>query len=222
LYSIIKKNTSFLIPYLLIGIFALVIIIVTSKSSLHLSINQFHNHFLDVLMPVITFFGNGLFACVLVLVLLLIRIKYSLYMFGSWAVSGLLVQLMKHLIFPGIMRPVPFLSAYDLHLVEGIRLLHSYSFPSGHAATAFAVFFIGSHITPSRILKLTMLILAILVAFSRIYLSLHFLEDVLAGSFIGIAVAVACIYHTDKIKKEWADRSLLNLSVKKSGNREID
>lgn len=217
-YNIIKKNIWFLIPYLLVGTGTLIIISLTSKSSLHLAINQFHTHLLDGLMPVITFLGNGLVACGLVIIFLLIKIRYSIYLLASFTISGLIAQFLKHIIFPNSPRPVPFLSGHELHLVQGVNILHDYGFPSGHATTAFAVFFICSHLVSSRVIQVVMLILAILVAFSRTYLSLHFLEDILAGSFIGTFVAIASIYLADKIKKKWTGKALLSLSDKKTGN----
>jgi membrane-associated phospholipid phosphatase len=216
--NIIKKNIWFLIPYLLVCIAVIIIITVTSKPDLHLAINQFYSRFLDVLMMILTFFCNGLFACGLGLILLLVKIRYSLYMLGSYASSGLVVQLLKHFAFPGSLRPVPFLLPHELHLVQGISILNNYSFPSGHAATAFSVFFICSHLVTPRVVKLFMVIAAILVAFSRIYLSLHFLEDVLAGSFIGTAAAIASIYLTDRIKGEWAEKTVLTVSVNRKRN----
>jgi membrane-associated phospholipid phosphatase len=214
-YQIIKKNAWFLIPYLVVGLGTLIIILLTSKSSLHLAINQFHTRFLDGFMPIITFLGNGLFACGLIIVLLLIKIKYSLYMLTSFTISGLIVQLLKLIIYPHSFRPVLFLYDHELHLVQGVNILHHYSFPSGHATTAFAVFFICSHLISLRVIRVFMLMLAILVAFSRTYLSLHFLEDILTGSFIGTVVTIASIYLTDRIKKEWTGKALLSLSHKK-------
>jgi membrane-associated phospholipid phosphatase len=51
---------------------------------------------------------------------------------------------------------------------------------------------------------LLLLLLAVLVGYSRIYLSQHFLADVVAGSFIGVAGGVLCVYwcrniHEDKL-----------------------
>lgn len=67
-----------------------------------------------------------------------------------------------------------------------------YSFPSGHALNAFAV---GSVLTlafPAGTLPL--LLVAASVASSRVFLGLHFLSDVLAGSAIGILIGVSVFY----------------------------
>ncbi len=60
-----------------------------------------------------------------------------------------------------------------------------YSFPSGHTAASFA--FAGVAILRCRFLfTLPILILAALISFSRIYLRVHYLTDVIAGTLLGL------------------------------------
>jgi undecaprenyl-diphosphatase len=64
------------------------------------------------------------------------------------------------------------------------------SFPSGHAAVAFAVaFVIGLHYR-NRAAWITSLIGAAIISFSRVYLGVHYPLDVLAGAFLGVAIGV--------------------------------
>jgi membrane-associated phospholipid phosphatase len=63
------------------------------------------------------------------------------------------------------------------------------SFPSSHAANAFALAWVlGARWRRGLPLYLA---LALLVAFSRMYLNRHFLSDVVAGAFIGLMCAWA-------------------------------
>jgi undecaprenyl-diphosphatase len=61
-----------------------------------------------------------------------------------------------------------------------------YSFPSGHSITAFGIAVAIGLFYPY--LQVCLLVVALLIASSRIILGMHFLSDVLAGSAIGIAI----------------------------------
>jgi undecaprenyl-diphosphatase len=65
----------------------------------------------------------------------------------------------------------------------------SASFPSGHAATAFAAAVAIGLVHPR--LRKPLLALAAVVALSRVYLGVHYALDVLAGAVLGVAVGVA-------------------------------
>jgi len=67
-----------------------------------------------------------------------------------------------------------------------------YSFPSGHSITAFAVAVTVSLFYP--FLLPVLLVLAFLIAASRIILGMHFLSDVLAGSALGVALGYASFH----------------------------
>ena len=65
----------------------------------------------------------------------------------------------------------------------------SASFPSGHAATAFAAAVAVGMIHPR--LRRPLLALAVLVAVSRVYLGVHYATDVIVGSAIGALLGFA-------------------------------
>ncbi len=82
------------------------------------------------------------------------------------------------------------------HLVCRIRPCHKldekelviekpkyYSFPSGHTASSFSVFAVTVFTFP--LISIPIFILASLIAFSRLYLRVHYLTDVVAGTVLG-------------------------------------
>lgn len=144
--------------------------------------------FLDVLMPIITLFGeDGIFwiACAVVLLILKKYRKTGLGMAFA-LILGLVVCNMT--LKPLIMRPRP----YDFQaenfgitiklLVDG---LHDYSFPSGHTIASFEAATVL--LLNNKKLGIPAMILACLIAFSRLYLYVHYPTDVLVAIVLGIA-----------------------------------
>jgi membrane-associated phospholipid phosphatase len=75
-------------------------------------------------------------------------------------------------------------------LIEGVKIHHWQSFPSGHTMTAFAFASASLFILKKAQLSLTFLLGAMLVGYSRMYLFQHFPRDVFAGSIFGIGVVL--------------------------------
>ncbi|MBQ4033728.1 MAG: phosphatase PAP2 family protein, partial [Paludibacteraceae bacterium] len=61
--------------------------------------------------------------------------------------------------------------------------------------------------------QIAFLLIGVSVAYSRIYLSCHFLEDTMFGAFIGV-IATAIVY-TFMYRTEWGDKPIYKLTVKK-------
>jgi undecaprenyl-diphosphatase len=66
----------------------------------------------------------------------------------------------------------------------------STSFPSGHAATSFACAATLARFVPTRV-AVVFYVLAAAIAYSRVYVGVHFPLDVLAGAALGLLVATA-------------------------------
>jgi undecaprenyl-diphosphatase len=108
--------------------------------------------------------------------------------FAYAGVAGLLTWPLTTALKSAVGRARPPVADHAIH--AAVRLPHGSSFPSGHAATAFAAATVVALLRPA--LRWPALVVASAVAFSRVYLGVHFLSDVLAGAALGVAVGLLC------------------------------
>lgn len=111
--------------------------------------------------------------------------------------DGLVTNMLKH----ALMRPRPFLTLPDVHLLVGRS--GSGSMPSSHAANWFAATFIAFIYFRRSIWIL--LPCGVVVAFSRVYNGVHYPSDVLAGAILGAGYAAAGLWLLDALWF-WAGR----------------
>lgn len=74
-------------------------------------------------------------------------------------------------------------------IVPLVEKLSDYSFPSGHTCASFASAFVYYRLLPRKYGVMTM-VLAVLIAFSRLYLGVHYPTDVLGGFLIGVLSSI--------------------------------
>ncbi len=216
---LLKDGGYFLALYALFFVALLAVIIAYQKKDLHLFLTSVNNIYSDVFFNYATRIGGGLSYFVAV-ALLFYKIRSGLYVLVVQLVTLLLTNSLK-LIF-GTPRPKAFFEEnfpdVILHQVDGIRLYLSNGFPSGHTSSAFALMFCLALIFRNKWLSVFCFLIALLVGYSRIYLSQHFAEDVLFGSFIGVVVA-ALFYHLYlrmSAKYKWANEPLVHFSQKRN------
>jgi len=185
--TLLKKNLAFLSPYLVFLGVGGILISLHSKAGIHIYINEHTQGLADTFFRLITNLGDGLFVAILALLFLLIRIRSGLLIAISGLIAGVVTQTLKHTVFSDLKRPVKFFEGiYQLHLVPGVNNYSGNTFPSGHSASAFALYLSLALLTENKLLKFSLFLIACIVAFSRIYLSQHFFNDVYAGSILGI------------------------------------
>jgi membrane-associated phospholipid phosphatase len=151
--------------------------------------NGGHTSFFDDVFVFLTWFGDAWAVIIVFVILLFINIKDAFLVGFSGLISGFFAQLLKRIVFSNVMRPAFYMDKMPgLEFVEGVKLHHAFSFPSGHATSAFALFFALALILKNQWLKFASFIIASLIAFSRVYLSQHFMADIVAGAFLGLIV----------------------------------
>ena len=158
----------------------------------------FQSSLLDKVMPIITSLGNGGVLWIIISLMLIITKKYRKA--GIIALMALLITtILGEVIIKNIIqRARPFIDN------EGIKLLipepTSFSFPSGHTGSSFAsAFALAVNIKGYGRL---FLLLAALIAFSRLYLYVHYPSDILGGIVLGALSA----YLAQVIYKRITDR----------------
>jgi membrane-associated phospholipid phosphatase len=167
---------------------ALLIIIQTDKLSLHLYFNSFHSKIGDTLMPHLTNVGDGLFLLLIAFLVFLFRSrKLALILFIAFLISSGLVQFLKHFVFENHMRPMyVFQHVKGFHQIKDFHYHMSQSFPSGHSTSSFVLFtFIAMNFAKTWQTQILCFLGALFFAFSRVYLSQHYFEDMFAGAMIG-------------------------------------
>lgn len=144
-----------------------------------------HTPVLDRVMPMITFLGDSGLIWILISAALLLSKKYRSA--GIMALCALLINYLlgEVLIKNLIQRPRPFTEYPFMELL--IAKPSSYSFPSGHTASSFAA--AGILAKEFRKYRIPIYTLAVLIAFSRMYLYVHYPTDILGGIVLGLLSA---------------------------------
>jgi len=148
-----------------------------------------HTTFVNSFFSFFSLEGNSFFIWVLIIAVVIIieerinpgiqkkDINFILYFIVSFAVTFVFVNyVLKNI----AQRPRPMISLSN-HCPK------NYSFPSSHAATAFAAATILAGFDKKR--RWFYYLTAFLISLSRIYLGCHYLFDVLSGATIGIIIS---------------------------------
>ena len=161
--------------------------------------------------------------------LLLVAVMGFLYWglnkeFGKYVgVNVLIASVWNPLIKNVVMRLRPyFVPGYDVKL---LRLIDSkanpmdvaaqgFSFPSGHSASAVALYgSLAAHEKKRKLLWVLAVVLPLLVGFSRVYVGAHFPTDVLCGWLLGALIVALIPWLRRKLRNRWLFYAVLLLSA---------
>ena len=201
-----KKNSAykhvlpFLVPTLVLALVLGIALLITPKAELHLALCQPHTTGLDTIIPIITNLVDWLpYLCVILL--LFYRVGWATFLASNLLLSTIIVQPIKHIVCAP--RPLTWFAEnmpdVTLPLVEGVRMNHWLSFPSGHTTTFFVLFYslsiilCAENVTGKMILSFLCFLCASFGAYTRIYLSQHFALDIFAGILIAV-FSTLCLY----------------------------
>jgi len=166
--------------------------VIAADTSLFSFINSLYNPYLELFFNLVTYVGSSLFWILLIVLFWLkSKKKVSLHLLYAFILDTASVIFLKFI----FLRPRPF-EVFNM----GIDIDIGPSFPSGHTERVFSgAFVLSNYYKKYRILFYS---LSILVAFSRIYIGLHFPLDTLIGAINGILFgAISLLIPTKRIEK---------------------
>ena len=173
------------------------------KNELFLLLNTNLGTPADLFFQFCTFMGDGVWWLAVLLLFVVFRKKYLPLLISSFAVSELIIQLFKSILFPNTPRPTKaIIDLTQIHTVKGVELHTIGSFPSGHTTAAFCFFLLATLVINKKWIVPVGFIYAISVAYSRVYLAQHFPLD-LAG---GMITAVISVSSGLLITRKWLNR----------------
>lgn len=183
--SIIKNLKSdlisLLIPTAILALLFTFIKMADTNQSLFLQLNQVSLYSTKYLWAFFTLWGDALLSTIILIPFIKKRPDILWAGLIGAILCGLTINMLKN--GYGVKRPTAVLSLDEFIHIG--RMVKNRSFPSGHSATAF--WLAGTIAFSFRNIKVTatVLILASLIAFSRIAVGVHWPLDVIMGSMIG-------------------------------------
>jgi len=181
------------------GIFAWILVVFTIILSFYLDntlikgVSLLRNSILDSIFLIITKLGSEIILFAIVTALFLWRDEKRRWILPLWITIGV-SAFVSFLLKVTVQRLRPFqigLVSLLPQLQEASYDIWNFSFPSNHSLLAFCVVPILSEQYPK--LKKVWIAAAVLIAFSRIYLGLHFFSDVIAGGAIGYLIGMMIV-----------------------------
>lgn len=151
-------------------------------------INRNHSHLADLLFQALTATAEVVLPVLLLIYLFRFQKAYALPYVYSYALSTGLIQGLKHLVFTDALRPLAYFanSGVKWHVVPGLLISEYNSMPSGHTGAAFFMFFWVAVLLHRWFWGALAGLIAVGVAYSRVYLFQHFPVDTLVGATIGV------------------------------------
>ena len=151
-------------------------------------INGNNSPLADLAFQALTATAEVVLPVLLLIYLFRFQKAYALPYVYSYALSTGLIQGLKHLVFTDALRPLAYFASSGIkwHIVPGLLISEYNSMPSGHTGAAFFMFFWVAVLLRRWFWGLFAGLLAVGVAYSRVYLFQHFPVDTLVGAAIGV------------------------------------
>ena len=203
--GIFEGRTTFFTLYTIILLVGIIALNLFEHGDETLFFSRNHTPFWDTFFTIGTRMGEPYAYGVLIIMLLFVRFGYSILLPIIGATVSVLSEVLKST-FPEL-RPYNFFNDMgritELNFVKGVRIFQDFTaFPSGHTMSGFAIYgFLALVFGKKPLFQVFFLLCALWVGLSRMYLLQHFLNDVLAGSLVGVYLAMLFYYLHIKYSK---------------------
>ena len=204
--NLLKRHLASIIPFIILVVICLYILLTNSKTEIFLWTNIRYTTFFDEFFKLSTLIGDEFTTILVCIAMLFIKYRYAVLTILAYTYSSVTVQILKR-IFDSP-RPSKFFEGLNpIRTIEGYPLYEINSFPSGHSTNAFTLAVVLAFILPKLRYHWVIIPVAVLTAFSRVYLSQHFFQDVFAGAVLGVVLTFQLIwwlentdwYHSPKL-----------------------
>lgn len=208
---ILRSYPIFIIYFIYIFI-GLALIQYFGRDQLHLIINQFHFKPLDYFFDYYTEIGTtGLFIFLIIYIILKSTWITLGYLIGTEIIAGLINSLIKKSLFNHTFRPAYYFKekGINIYLIDNYKMQDVYTFPSGHSLMAIAIAMTMCTMTRNRNLQFVFSLNFILIAYSRMYLSRHFLIDTIGGATLAFFTFIFVYYLLNNQKHSFWNKAIL-------------
>lgn len=221
LFQFFRNNWLFISGTLLLVVFNVLMLLMHKQGDALVAINKLRTPFWDVFFKIGTHFAEPEAYGLAILLVTAFSYRKGIFIVVTGACAGITAGILK-LLFA---QPRPMRWFFDNYLDVWYSLnlfeeewrswAEASSFPSGHATSAFALYsFLAFNARRGKLSISTLcLLLAAMVAFSRMYLLYHFLRDVTVGAGLGLCLG-ALVYYLQKAsfkEAKWMDRGWLDI-----------
>ncbi len=213
--TFLHANRFFLSGVVLLLLFNAYVLATNNQGDILVAINKMRRPWADRLFILGTRLGEPEAYAIVLLVASAIRWRTAIFAVFTGAAAGIITAIAKGIFAQA--RPMRWFMDnaeevwHSLDLFnENMRNWGFNSFPSGHSASAFALYgFVCFNVRrPKVAISIFCFLVAAQVGFSRMYLLFHFLRDVTVGAALGLLIGIAMYFLQFKFypDKEWLDR----------------
>jgi len=210
--DIFKDNKLYFIGLFLFVFISLGCIQYFGRDELHVLLNGYNTPFLDVFFKYFSKYGPVIFILsILYYVVKQKNYKVLFILLSSYVLNFIVATFVKKVFFIHVHRPTYYFSqkGIDLHLIDGVSSQIPFTFPSGHTSEAFLLLLFVCILSTSKWIHFISICIAVIMAYSRVYLSKHFLIDTVGGALLGVFIVTLLFYVFQHKNSTLLDRKIL-------------